>query len=474
MKEIYRIKKGELKTQGQIIPFDFGLIFEADGVFFFDFYVIESFDLNEFMINREKNSLYNYFTLSALTVENNKVEATNLSIRHVIPGQFYMKMQCHGFLKHTEVRVERNENKEDKRETLYYLEIEGLKMEFSDLTETIRARRGEKIKDFNGWERDHTSALLIYDSPTKFGCNNFQFTFFKINSSDNIYVELPNYHKKGPNVLHYDIYREFKRDLTFLLSLLNGAEVQIRKEFIGGFYNIGKVNSQTVITYSFKTIKNESYNQYIPLNNHFHLGENVIARTFLSCFNKYVEENKKLDLNSIIFYLNVAEQAISIEGKFFILIIAFERLAQKFIKTLNFVDSLILSEDDYMPIKNELLATLEKYRPTYKKAIDDLKGKIGELHKIKSTSTKYKFHKLLEYANISMSPEIEKIIDEVRHKTIHHGEIGSGQQGVKNFIVLDELLRDIILNIIGYDSIRSSRYRGKTKTPRAKAYNEKL
>jgi len=469
MKEVYRIKKGKLTILSQIISFEFGLIFEEDGVFYFDFYIVESFDLLDFMENKEKVFLRNIFSMTALTDENNEIEATELSILNITPHKSFMKMKSYGFLKHTEVRkdyVDEKEIKEDQRQTLFYLELEGLKMQFSELTETIRARGGVKIKDYNDHVWDHTSALLIYDSPTNVGCNNFQFTFLKNEESENIYVELPNYRDYGPNVLHYDTFQDFKRDLTFLISLLNGAEVRIRKEFIGGFYNIGKVNSQTVISYSFKTIKNSSYNKYVPLNDYFIRSNNVLEHTFLNCFNKYIEENKTLDLNSIIFYLNGAEQSRSIEEKFFVLIIAFERLAQKFVETLNNVDTFVLPDEDYHPIKKELFEVLEKHRSKNKNIIDKFKSKIGELHKIKKTGIEYKFNKLLEYANIPPTPDIDKIIDEVRHKTVHHGEIGSGDDGYKNFIVLDELLRDIILNIIGYEAGRVSLYRNESEIPK--------
>ncbi|RYX81033.1 hypothetical protein EON73_05050 [bacterium] len=303
--------------------------------------------------------------------------------------------------------------------------------------------------------------ILNRFSLKNFGCNNFTFTFFQSGNSNNISVKLPNYKDSGTNVLHLEIYMEFKRDLTSLLSLLNGAEVKVRKEFTGEVCSIGKVNSQSVITYSFKTINNESYNQYVPLNNAFHRGDQILNTVFIYNFNKYVAENKKIDLDSIIIYLNAAEQARGIEEKVFILMIAFERIAQKLVETLDDKDLFILSDEDYKPIKDELFVILNKYRFKNTQAINDLKGKIGDINRIKNTATKNKFLKLLKYANISSTPEIESIIDEVRHKTVHHREIGEGNQGLKNYFVLDELLRDIILNIIGYDRARISRYRSK-------------
>lgn len=468
MKELYRIKKGELTTENIVIPIDFGIIFEEDGVFFFDFYIADSFDLNSFM--KDDNSFRSEFAMKAMTDENNHIEATELSLRNVSPYKSFIRTQSYGYIKHTE-RSKNYENDtlkeedDDKRQTLFYLELEGLKMEYSDLTETIKARSGVKIKDFDNFKRDHTNASLIYNSATKAGCNNFQFTFFQSENKDNISVELPTFQTDGPNVLYYDIYLEFKRELIYVLSFLNGAEVAIRKEFIGGFYRIGKTDSQTVITYSFQTIKNKNYNDYIPLNSGLHRGNFILSSVFMSCFDKYVEENKKLDLNSIIFYLNGAEQSKSIDEKFFVLIIAFERLAKKYVETLNNTDLLVISEEKYQPIKDELLETLRRHKSKEnEQAIKRLMPKIGELNKIKRNSTEYKFLKILEYARIDLTPEIEKIINEVRHKTVHQGEFGEGNQGIKNYLVLDELLRDIILNIIGYKNARISRYRFNEST----------
>jgi len=363
---------------------------------------------------------------------------------------------------------ENNENP-----TLFYLELEGLQMSFSELTRISRARGGIEIKDFNMWKRDYTKALLIFDSPIVH-CNSYNMNFYKSKENENIIVAFPNYGDEGSSILQYKIFKELKWDFISLLSLLNGAEVAIRKEYIGGFYNDG-IGSQEVITYSFKTIRNEKHNTYIPLNNDFHQSNNILNHVFVFCFNKYVSENKKFDLNRIIFYLNGAQKSNRIEEIFFVQIIALERLAQKYVETLSEVDVLVLAEATFEPIKKDLLAVLKKHSLTIGDKLTELGGKIGELHKIKRTSTEYKFLKLLEYARIPLTQDIEKIIDEVRHKTIHHGEIGSGNQGIRNYFVLDELLRDIILNIIGYDQSRVSRLIPKdTWRPRKKSKTESI
>ncbi len=459
MKELYRVKKGKLSCKNHELPIDFGLIFEEDGQFFFDFYISESYDLMTLMENEDDVFLREEFVMNAITIEENFVEASSLSATNVNPNQSKISMQSYGHLSHITVQTDTDGNKIEYREkdpTLYYIELEGLKMEFSDLTEVIRARGGVQIKDYNGWQRDYTKALLVYDS-TNISSNNFKMDFYKSTNSENIVVAFPNYRNVNSNILPYRIFKELRRDFISLLSLLNGAEVAVRKEYIGGFFNDNVVGSQEVITYSFKTIRNERHSSYVPLNSGFHRGVNILNHVFIKCFNKYVTENKKLDFNSIIFYLNGAQKSNGIEEKFFIQIIAFERLAQKYVEAINDNDIFILSEETFKPIKKDLLSVLKNHSIEMGDKLDKLSAKIGDLHKIKKTSTEYKSIKLLEYAKITINPDIQHIIDEVRHKTIHHGEIGNGNQGIKNYLVLDELLRDIILNIVEYDQERISK-----------------
>lgn len=464
MKEVYRIKKGKLTCSNHTIPFYFGIVFEEEGYLFLDIYVEESFDLKSFMENDDNSNLRYTFSLNALTEANNELEVTELSFRRIIPHQSKIKMQSYGYMKHRKINTyysktadgQQEVKSNDKRHKLYYLELEGLKMEHCDLTETIRARKGMKTKDINNRERDHTEVLLIYDSPTNTGRNDFLFTFHQSNENDNVIVSLPNHQNEVSGILGYDKFLEFSREFIYLLSFLNGAKVAIRKEYTGGFYQIEKVDSQTTITYSFKSIRNERHNSYVPINDPFYRGSNLLNKVFINCFNKYVTVNKKLDLNTIIFYLNGAEQANSIEENFFIQIIALERLAQMYIETLNESETYVVPETKFQDVKKELLRVISKNDILSEPEKEALRSKIGYLHK--AVGSKQKFIKLLEFAGIDEStPRIKSIINKVRNKSIHRGEIGDGHEGVRNHLILDQLLRDIILNIIGYDGIRNSK-----------------
>lgn len=456
MKELYRIKNGKLKSRNYDLNFIFGLIFEKEGFLFFDFYISEESDLDN--LQQESNDfIRQFFLMTAITEDNNAVKATELFIRNIYWGKSKISMQCSGHLLHQSRSLfsEDEESKTDKNLILYYLELEGLKMKFTDRTEIIKARNGERIDEFAIGELDHSTATLIYNGSSKSTCNFFNLIFSKNKDNDNVIVTFPNnqQHNTGVNKLLYEVFNEFKRDFIFLLSLLNGAEVAIRKEFIGGWYNIGTVNSEIIKTYSHESINNIRYNDYVPLN--YYMNEDILNHALCMCFDKFVIENKKLDLNSIIFYLNGAQKSVNIQEKFFIEIIAFERLVSNFMKTLDESDSFIISDNDFKEVREELINVLKKHPDIIGDKLEALSNKIRDMNKAKSAM--YKFQKLLDYSRIEISADIKNIIKKVRNTSIHEGHIGTGEEGIRNYFILDELLRDIILNLIGYNKTRNSR-----------------
>ena len=198
--------------------------------------------------------LNKYFSITGETEKKNKIEATDLIIRSIRSEQTLIKMQCYGHLKHTDLKHTTTFYKENKikddTQTLYYIEV-----------------------DFNNYKRDHTSVVMLYNPPGFPGNKNILLTFYNSEENENTIIELPNKQSPGYYSLPYAEYLVFKRDFIYLLSLLNGAEIQVRKEFIGGYYNIGTINSETIVLYSDKKLVNESYNKYVPLNNGFHVGD---------------------------------------------------------------------------------------------------------------------------------------------------------------------------------------------------------
>ncbi len=85
-----------------------------------------------------------------------------------------------------------------------------------------------------------------------------------------------------------------------------------------------------------------------------------------------------------------------------------------------------------------------------------MKSKIGNLNQIKRHSTTDKMYRLINDFNIPLTPQIENLINEVRHKTVHRGDVGEGKNAAINFHLLDELIREILLRMAKYEGGRKS------------------
>lgn len=451
-KEIYRIKKGNLKSENYNIPFDFGIVTTVNKKFFVELYVNDTFDLNIFT-GRNRQNFDNYFKIDCLTEENNLLEMYQLSMRRIQPGISKLKLVCFDKIKHIKLsRDLQNEIIEDEMENdknlLYYLVLEGLKLEFTDFTHKEIRRGGKLINELDNFDRDHTSFCINTNNTL------YNLTFSRELDSEDIIVE---FNDEYPNVITYTHYLEIKNDFISLLSLINGAEVRVRKECTGSYYSIGKIDSEIVYTYSFDSIRNERYNRYIPINNPFNRGDNILNKFYMSCFQNYRNWNEKINLNSIVFYLTNSEQTKSIEEKVFIQMIAFERITTQYANNINGEKAIFRPEtEDYAPIKEELLQVIEKHREKFGDCYNTIKSKIGNLNYIKRLNTTEKMYRIINDMGIEINSNIENLVENCRHNTIHDGEIGQGEEAILNFYLLDELLREIILRLIKYEGPRDS------------------
>lgn len=470
MEEKYRIRGGCLESRKINISFTDGLIFLDNGIYFIEIYFPEHMDLNVHMNN--ENFLREYFELSAKTDDKCPIFASRLGINAIIPSKSMMKFVCNGYIKKVNKIISPKEeilDKEVNNSPIYYTELEGLKMVFSDLTEKPEYRKGEKVDNFMDFARDHTSTILTYNGKEQLG-NNFGLTFSKMSDNDNIIVK---FEQKQNNELKYGTFLAIKGDLLALISFINGAEVQIRRECTGTFYQPNKPHSEIEFHYSFKKVENLRYNNYIPIADEFHWGKNLMNNILFNCFNSFVSENKKLDFSSIIFYLNGATQAKSLQEAYFISIIAFERLSHKYdlyLRENENLDAFFIKEDDFKELKKRLQSAIKNFKLDLKnqtpedkewkeiiKGLGKINDKIGQLN-FKRKSVKSKFMDLLEYANIKKNSKINKLLSTDRHLAIHQGDIGKEKSAYENYYTLDELIRDILLNLIKYDGIRKSKF----------------
>lgn len=456
MKEAYRIKKGRVFTQDINIPFDFGIVFIEDGIYLFDLYINENYNLTEHMRRDAKQDLfYTTFEMECFTEDNNKLSVFELSTTQIAPAKSKLSMTCYGGVVFEDISLEpltsKKELESESRQPIYFVELEGLKMQFLDLTEIEQSRRGVKSVIFRSI-RDHTDAQIIYNGSTNSPCNYFTMTFTQspINNK-NIILEF-----KGdfPNILYYDVFNEFKHDFIDLLSLLNGAEIKIRKEFTGSRYSTDPCSSQKHITYSFTPVNNEKYSRYVPINSPFHKTESIISKTFRDCFDKYVELNKFLDLNSIIFYLNGAENANSIMEQLFTKIIAFERLASINYKLKSKQINSLVQPEQLKTIRREISPIIKKFAELYSYDFAKVNSRLTDIYKENSGKTEDKLYFLLQTANIVPDADIDFLIKNIRNTVIHEGKVENLKDAVKYGFLVDKLLRDIILNLIGYNGPR--------------------
>lgn len=450
-KEIYRIKKGNLISKEYQISIDFGIISSINGFYLIEMYVNENFKLEDIMKVNDQKYWGDEFHLYCQTEENNLLEIDNLYFKKIQPSISKIQMECYGKLKHTKIKDNNSIPIHDKiskdQDYLYYLTIEGMRMEFSDITLKEIKRNDKIINEFNNASRDHTSFYINTNE------KKYQLIFSKSSDSEEIIVE---FHDEYPNRLTYSNFCKIKNNFISLLSLINGAEIKIRKECIGSYYSIGKIDSEIVFTYSYEKVNNRRFNNYIPINNPFNRRDKILNTFFLNCFDNYESWNNKIDLNSIVFYLVNSEQTKSLEEKVFIQMIAFERLTTLYANNFGAKEIFEPSKEEYKIIKDELLKVIDKYQTQFGDSYNTVKSKIGNLNQIKRLSTTDKMYKIIKDVQIEITDDIENLIDNCRHETIHIGKIGDGDEALENSYLLDELLREIILRLIRYDGPRYS------------------
>jgi hypothetical protein len=427
--EEYRIKKGNLTSNETNIPIDFGLIFNEDGIFILELYASEKFDLHHFMKNEHIFNINQNYQLDCATEKNSLLLIDDLYVTTITPHMSKVELVCYGKMKHTKIKDFLQDQMNEKH-NLYYLILEGLKMDFYNVTEQIKYRNGKEILDFTDFKSDHTVSLLRFEN------HPYNQIFYEDIKTGCTIVEFSD---DSNATLFYEKFLEIRSDYIYALSLLNGAEVRIRKECTGSYFTVGKPDSEIVITYSFNKIKQQKLNKYIPLNNPSYRNENTLNQLFTFCFDNYVEWNKKIDLNTIVFYLNNSEQVKSINERVFIQMIALERLSTLYVRYLGETEEFLPSAENFKPIKNELFQVIEKYKKKFGNSYDIVKSKVGNLNQIKRLGTKEKMFKLVQDVNIPVTEPIENLINLVRDNTIHEGDIGKDKEALINYHLLDEL-----------------------------------
>lgn len=450
MELAYTITKGHISRKDKACTIPFALVFQEDGV-----YRVETFfDDPEFF--DEKN--IDGFILVGVTEKGFDIEIHNLRYTSYKIENRKADLICLDYLKISDNR-ERFPNRQAKKNPhqeplLCFIELEGFKTKFADST-NIKNFRNYGGERFPRIEFDHTACALTFNPP-HFGENYFKLIFKKSPFNENMIIDF-TYHK-GYGKMTLQTYEAMKTDFLFFLSFMNGGQVSIRRELMGEFYQADAKDSQVVKIYSFKKKSEEICDDYIPINEHRSYTGRIFSDMFLVCFDRYYQINKKLNLNALVFSINNSIQTVGIEEGYYILITALEKISSQFAKSNLKESKTLISKESFESIKVDLYSTLKKYEASIKSedktAYDNFKSRIGGINK-NNNDTAQRIIDFFNYAKIPINESVRKLIDEERNQAVHEGEIGNtGKEKGENYWKLDHILRDAILNMIGYTSYR--------------------
>lgn len=453
----YTITTGDIYCGDQSRKLPFALVFYEDGLYYVETFLPDK-DFYE-------NNKYAAYQLIGKTEKGYDIEITDLYMRRFKFGVCKLEAVCYGYIKLTDQRDHKHWQKKDENydDSIYIVEVEGLKMKFADHTTIEKYRRtGDDQKHF---EFDHTQCVMCINFSEREG-NHFKLVFADSPSGENIIMDFSEH--LGYQRLTYKNYLVFKDALLSFLSFMNGGQVTVRKEMTGSFITssgTAYINSQIVYLYSRKKEHSRDLNHFLPINNHHSYSSEIVPNLFVLCFDKFYQMNKSLDFMSLIFSLNNATQTAGLEEKYFILITALEKICTNFARTLSGSSETLLSADLFTSkIKPALEEVLKGYEQQIKSenisAWLALKSKLGNLNKRHKNETSQKMREFFAYAKININSEVERLIELERNQAVHQGIIGSTEnERIKNYLKLDHILRDIILNLIGYNRIRNYDYK---------------
>ncbi|MBW6534720.1 MAG: hypothetical protein K0B11_06900 [Mariniphaga sp.] len=443
----YTILSGKLDVNKKSCDIPFALVFEKDGIFYIETFLTEKDFFSDELINY-------YFLITGKTKKGYEIEITGLVLKNYDYQNKRLELECEGYIKLTNNRIEHQESHEDKiyGQRLWFLEVEGLKMKFANYSETIKyvaSEENEKI-DF-----DHTSCSIGLDLHSENPGNQIHMIFYKKSDNDNFIIDFTK--QKGYSYLSFEYYKIIKEEIIHILSFINGGKISIKRELTGNSYRLNASSSQIEFIYSKPKVINTSNSDFIPINKHHSYSHKIFRDVFLLCFKNYLEHNRKLELNSLVVSLNNSLHANSLEDRFFILITAFEKIANLHFRANNKQENPVLDSNVFDKLlKPELLKVIEKNKNHIKpnQAYYNLKSRLGGLNNGKYETTRVLLD-FLDFAQIPINETVSNIV-ELRNKTVHEGFIGKTyEEKLNNYLILDNILRDCLLNIIGYSSYRN-------------------
>ncbi|SDY14239.1 hypothetical protein SAMN05444411_1371 [Lutibacter oricola] len=459
----YTIIEGTLNGEMKQCEIPFALVFEENGIYF-----LETFLPVDFF---EKNDFSKKYNLTGKTEKGYKIEIKDLTYSLYQGKNRKAKFVCRNYLKLTK---ENNISKEligDREDSILFIEIEGFNTKFSDYTDVKKIRQYGEVDDFD-INFDHTSCSM-YAQIDGFRENYFHLVFSKSVSNDLISIDFTK--NSGQGILTFKHYQKLKKQFIGFLSLINGGDVYVRRELTGKTYKVDGSDSQIVYIYSFFKKNTSNTSHYIPINDNHSYSSSIFQNAFLECFNNFYHSDIKLDLVSIISSLNASFTTSGIQQSYSILINALEKLCSNYQKSNeNLIENYIPNELWENTIKDNLIKVLKAYKPQInsndKNNFSIFNSKIGDLNRRKN-STVEKMYELFKFGCIPINENVNNLINKERHTAVHNGEFGKNStEEYINYLKLDHILRDLILNIIDYRSYRKHTYEYATIEERRKAY----
>lgn len=436
MKEIYKVRKIEIDLysspvqESQLsIECEFGIIIEKEGVLFLETHIFDKELFDKIIV--ELKSIKILASAKMLSFSNIEIETSLMEISFISTNENKVSFLCYNYItikdgnKYNTHSLEQKHSQDPSRL---------LRIDFWGLNLIIKSQ--------------HSSNLIVGDAP-------FEITFYTDKKSGITSAYFPCNYEVAHNELTEELFNIFRDSLIGYFSLINGARVQITKEYYNSFTRI----------YSYDKIENISYSSYLCGSIRVYDPD-----TSLFEFDNYVRWNNVLNINKFVQHLSTAQQVLSIVDRAFILILAFEGLCEKY---QSFVDkeripSQLVSKGSFQIIKKELLNILENHNEISTDVMKKLSDRICNLNSNKSSTNKFKL--IIDDLNIEMTEKINTLFKKVRSTLVHEATLNE----YEDYQLLSELIREIILRLINsklerYSSFVDKMFKGESPNL---SYNE--
>lgn len=421
MKELYKVRKIKLSLLDRVshepykeIECEFGRVMDDCGILYLETHIFNDVDF----------ALFNYDSLGCpasaimFSFDDIEIETPFMAYTKMSTKEKKVTFKCFDYITVHEENVFYSYQK-DKDKNLSPTQL--LRIDFWGLDLLIPS-----------WP---VTSLMVNDAP-------FDIQIQKDAKTSVMFATFPVNKNVAHNTLTLDLFQLFRYSLAGYLSLINGAQVLITKEYYNGFFRI----------YSYNRTENTGRSYYVCGN------ANVFRPApILFEFDNYVRWNQLLDLNKFIFHLCSAQQLLYCEDSAFILILVFEGLCKRYISIHKKEKKTPtkISPDTFEDIKEQFIDILERYDDIPANNKESFKNAICKLNDV-STATS-KFYLILDELNIKQTKEIKDLIKEVRNTLVHDAVL----KDYYDYVLLSELIREIILRLISSTVERHSEYKGQ-------------